>query len=688
MLASTTAPAANVPRWKSLQHRMVLIAAWTSLLMGGAAFAGWLMGIDTLKSLIPGAVQMKANTALGLMLVAVALFARFPRRSGAGKLAQYGLGALIGAMGLATLSEYLFGWNLRIDELLFRDLANAFNAAPGRMSPFSAWTFMVLGAGVAMLGRPRTGWFVQICGLQTAAIGMVSLLGYLWNAAELVTDVWLPPVAVNTALAFMLAGLGMSAAQASLTAGPRGEAVISGLEFKLMLGMGSALVVLVVSAGFTYNSVVEFLYRTEKMGATQQSRVEVQKTLGQASLAVAGYRAGDFDESPSAVRQYLEDLSSSETTLRELLLLSPDAPSLIARVDHLTGLIRAQFTALQAAAGPVSAQERAGATAAAAQANTTLRAEVERMGEFLEASYRTSLAEQTIALEAGRSAMLVSLIVTIGLSVAVFVGLMVSVRREMSRSFMARAEIAELNASLEKRVFERTAELNEAHERFNAFTYSLAHDLRQPLISVGGFGQLLEQRLAQIADTQSKKFLQRIRAAVAHVSVCTDALLELGRVSRAELHLRAVDLTTLTEELVDELRKQDPGNSTEVTVQHGMSAHADGGLLKTAMSHLMANAWKFSSGRPNAHIEVGSSVTHGGGDVWWVKDNGVGFDMAYSQKLFTPFQRLHRADEFAGAGTGLAIIQAVVARHKGRIWVDALPGAGATFYFTLGDVAA
>ncbi len=544
---------------------------------------------------------------------------------------------------------------------------------------------MVLGIAVAALGRPKVGWLVHICGLQAAGIGIVSLLGYLWNATELVTDVWLPPVAINTGLAFAWVGLGVMAAQASFAKPERNEVALSRVEIKLMLAVAGALVVLITSAGFTYSSVVQFLHRTDRIVASQQSRVDVQKTLGLVAMTVAGYHPAQAAGDPMVTRQYLQDLSGSEAALRELLLLRPDAPLLIERIETLTGLIRAQFSALQPKPESATPQELVGLTAAAARANTALLAEVDLMGDFLEDTYKTSLAQQNSALQSGRTTMLVSLIVTIGLSIAVFVGLMSSVRRETGRNSRARGEISELNALLERRVVERTAELSEAHERFNAFTYSLAHDLRQPLISVGGFGHLLEQRLEQSGDAKSRKFLQRIRAAVTHVGVCTDALLELGRVSRAELRLQTVDMTALAEKLIADLRKQHPERTVRVSVEHAMSAQADAGLLRVAMGHLIANAWKFSSGRADPRIEVGSGMALEGREVWWVKDNGVGFDMAYSNKLFTPFQRLHREDEFVGTGTGLAIVQAVVARHRGRIWVDAVPGKGATFYFTLGE---
>jgi signal transduction histidine kinase len=539
----------------------------------------------------------------------------------------YALAAAVATIGAATLAEYLFAVDLRIDEALFRDGATAYNATPGRMSPFSAWTFFMLGIALGFVRCRHAGWLAYVCGAQVAGIGAVSLLGYLWHASELVTDVWLPPVAVNTALAFMAIGLGVIAVHSREISISSIDAGISPLEIKVMAAMAGTLVVLVASAGYTYSSVVAFTQDADSLAAHQQQRIMALKT----SLA--------------SMRQAATD-------------------------------------ALVASSGSMSLENSGEAATAFA-----VSAEISQLGREIEGAKQLPHHERAGALEKGRSAMLVSLIVTIGLAVAVFVVLMASVRREMSRNTLARAEITELNNHLEQRVQERTVELNAANDRQNTFMSLLAHDLRQPLISVGNFSELLDRRLAESGDAQGRKFMKRIARAMRQVDACADALLELGRVSSRSLWVQTVDITELAEALVKQLRKQEPGRQVRLFAKPTRLAHADRSLLAVVVWHLISNAWKFSANREIAEIEVGSGCDESGVPMWWIRDNGVGFDMAYVDKLFTPFQRLHAMEDFPGLGTGLAIVHAVVARHKGRAWAHSEPGRGATFFFTLSDRA-
>jgi signal transduction histidine kinase len=599
----------------------VVVAAGLSMLMGLLALTGWALQLDIFKSLIPGAVQMKPNTAIGLCLSAAALLVGLRRRHKKMRYWSYGLAAAVSAIGAATLFEYLFAVDLRIDEALFRDIATAYNATPGRMSPFSAWTFFMLGIALGFVRCRHAGWLAYVCGGQVVGIGAVSLLGYLWHASELVTDEWLPPVAVNTALAFLVLGLGVIAAHSREIPASSIEAGITPLEIKVMAAMAGTLVVLVASAGYTYRSVVAFTQEADRVAAHQQQRIVSLK----ASLA----------------------------TMRQ-----------------------ASADALAASPGGMSL-ESSGAPA--------VSREISWMGREMENAKQLPYGEQASALEKGRSTMLVSLIVTIGLAVAVFVVLMASVRREMSQNTLARAEITELNSHLEQRVHERTLELNVANERLNTFMGLLAHDLRQPLTSVGNFGELLDRRLADAGDTQGRKFMYRITCAMKQVDACADTLLELGRVSSRSLWIQTVDVTELAEAMVKQLRKQEPGRKVRLFARPTCLAHADRGLLAVVVWHLISNAWKFSAAREVSEIEVGSCLDEFGVPMWWIKDNGVGFDMAHAGKLFTPFQRLHAVEDFPGLGTGLAIVHAIITRHKGRAWAHSELGRGATFFFTLSD---
>jgi PAS domain S-box-containing protein len=257
------------------------------------------------------------------------------------------------------------------------------------------------------------------------------------------------------------------------------------------------------------------------------------------------------------------------------------------------------------------------------------------------------------------------------------------ITHDMTERRAADEEIRVLNAELEQRVRQRTAELAQAVSELEAFSYSVSHDLRAPLRAIDGFSQALCAHGAERLDDQGRHYLERIRAGARRMSDLIDDLLLLARVSRSALRRDAVDVGELAAGIVDEQRRRHPGRHVDVRIAKGMAATADRRLLAIALENLLDNAWKFTSRRPQAHIEVGTEPKDGE-EAYFVRDDGAGFDMAYADKLFGAFQRLHDAADFEGTGIGLATAQRVIARHGGRMWAEGRPGEGATFFFTLG----
>ena len=246
----------------------------------------------------------------------------------------------------------------------------------------------------------------------------------------------------------------------------------------------------------------------------------------------------------------------------------------------------------------------------------------------------------------------------------------------------AEDEIRRLNASLETRVLQRTAELEASNKELDAFAYSVSHDLRAPLRSLDGFSDALLEDYADVLDDVGKDYLNRLQRNVGRMGRMIDDLLSLSRATRADLERRKVDLTALSQDVMTELRAADPDRQVTLVVPDGLVAEADPHLLRLALQNLMANAWKFTGKRADAEIEVGRTV-RAGERFFFVRDNGVGFDMAYAGKLFDAFQRLHTTAEFQGTGIGLAIVARVIRRHGGRICAEAEVDRGATFYFNL-----
>ena len=260
----------------------------------------------------------------------------------------------------------------------------------------------------------------------------------------------------------------------------------------------------------------------------------------------------------------------------------------------------------------------------------------------------------------------------------------ITVRKEGEREALRRAdEIRTLNATLEQQVRQRTVHLWRANNNLAAFTYSIAHDLRTPLRAMSGYAEVLAEEYGDPLGETGKGYTGRIQAAAEHMGALLDDLLQLLKVSQAEMKLQEVDLSAEVTALCDGFRARDPGRRVRVTVEDGIRVTADRDLMLVVLKNLLENAWKFTADRDDAAIAFGAATVDGA-RCYYVRDNGAGFDSAYADKLFQPFQRLHAASGFTGTGIGLATVQRIIERHDGRAWAEGVLDRGATFYFTLG----
>ncbi|MFN7147746.1 MAG: sensor histidine kinase, partial [Myxococcota bacterium] len=253
---------------------------------------------------------------------------------------------------------------------------------------------------------------------------------------------------------------------------------------------------------------------------------------------------------------------------------------------------------------------------------------------------------------------------------------------DVTRRHEADAQMGRLNAWLEDRVVSRTRELEEANRELQAFSDSVTHDLRAPLRSIAGFAALLADRAGDRLSASDQRDLARIRAAVTRASTIMDDLLGLSRVGRCPLAARPIDLAEIAREVVASLRQADPDRVVDVRIPDRLRAVGDPGLVRILLDNLLSNAWKFTRPAPTPVIELGVEPTDAG-PVYFVRDNGVGFDPALADRLFLPFERLHDGRAFEGTGIGLATAQRIVARHGGTISGTSTAGHGATFRFTL-----
>jgi PAS domain S-box-containing protein len=235
---------------------------------------------------------------------------------------------------------------------------------------------------------------------------------------------------------------------------------------------------------------------------------------------------------------------------------------------------------------------------------------------------------------------------------------------------------------LERRFAKRTAELQASNEELEAFSYSVSHDLRAPLRAVEGFAELLREDYGSQLDEMGQDYLSHIVQGTHKMGGLINDLITLAKMNQSELERQRVDLSQLAREIVADLQTREPRRQVTVTIAGNISADCDVGLMNAALENLLGNAWKFTGKIPDARIEFGS-FARASSTVYFVRDNGAGFDMGHASRLFAAFQRFHHERDFTGTGIGLATVKRIIRRHGGQVWAESAPGQGATFYFTL-----
>jgi signal transduction histidine kinase len=254
--------------------------------------------------------------------------------------------------------------------------------------------------------------------------------------------------------------------------------------------------------------------------------------------------------------------------------------------------------------------------------------------------------------------------------------------RDIRRRSEESRALAELNATLEDRVRLRTAELEQTNRELLSFSYSISHDLRAPLRAINGFAHALDEDYGDRLDDAGRNYVSRLRKASLRMGDLIDELLKLASVSNRPLHIEPTDISTVAREILDDLAEHHPDRQVQTHVEDGLSADTDAILIRKALENLLGNAWKFTRDSRPAIVQVGGRP-HGEEHLFYVTDNGVGFEMAHAAHLFEPFQQLHRHQGFDGSGIGLASVRRIVERHGGQIWAESAPGAGTTMFFTL-----
>jgi PAS domain S-box-containing protein len=775
--------------------------------IGLAALIGWTFNLPALIRILPGAVEMKANTAACVVLCGIALWMVAGDASpGRIRLARV-LSLAVMLVALTTLAEYLGGWNSGIDELLVKDSANAYNPFRGRMSPVSATAFVAIAGALTALPFRRVHSAVTWAAGGAVVAGLVSLLGYLWNAAEIVTDRFLPPVAFNTACSLALLGTGILLCPGETGVDTAGKlTTLAALETRILAGFIVALSLLLAGGTYTYRTTMRAAAAAEWVAHTQEVRAALASLYGSLAGAEVAQRDYVLTSEPPHRDEYERSIADVQLQLGNLRRLTADNADQQQNVAALGTLVTAHSAAMTRALSAYADSGLAAARAAMARepgVNSIL--DVRELTDRMAAIEERLLAARQEAIIEVRETTLVSLLGTLAVACGIFTALFRGIRREMLARRRSESDLREANGFLDSLIENlplmitlkdadslRYVRINRAVERFvgnsrgqmigrsvhdllpadaaaaiiasdrralegdvdadhpeqhvhtatlgsrifhtmkmpicdpggrpryllsistditerklgeqalqelnsalmskaeqlaasnrelESFSYSVSHDLRAPLRAIDGFAQMLEEDYGGRLDAEGMRYLGVVRANSKRMGDLIDDLLEFSRLGRMPVSAQEINVESLVREVVAEALDGRP-TAPRVAIGPLPPVRGDRTLLRQVWANLIANAIKYSGKAAEPRIEV-SGRQGAAENVYSVRDNGVGFDMQYADKLFGVFQRLHRTDEFSGTGVGLAIVQRVVARHGGRVWADGKVNGGAMFSFSL-----
>jgi PAS domain S-box-containing protein len=715
----------------------VFSGAALSIVVGSAGLTGWIFDVPVLKSGWPGLIQIKANTAICLILLGVSLGLRkranerTPHRNIAGQL----LAGAVAFIGLISFGEYLFGWDLGIDQLLFTDHpAEAFRSAGlGLMAPLNALNFYLLGLALVLLNWTTIldVWPSQMLSFIAGLLSLFNLLDFILVPRGLHTYTSLP-----AAIALAVFSLAVMCARPQLGYGaptPSSEAGDSAFRRWFYQGFsanrsqpmrygGSVALVATAavlrevldgslgSSGPTYVVFYPVTILAAVLGGLgpgilatllsagavayfflDPSGIATWKTADLVSLvvfSVTGIGISGLSETLERTRRRgSEELRRVALYTRGLIESGLDPMMIISLEGKITDVNRAAEEATGIPRSSLIETDFANYFAVPGQAREGFR-QVLDCGQ---------VADYPLAIRHASGGVMDSLChASVYRDENGAVAGVCGVARDITERKRVEEELVVYRQHLEDLVAKRTAEilassknledanksLATANQELETFAYSVSHDLRTPLRAVDGFSRILMEEYAPKLDTEGQRIVSVVREGTRKMAQMIDDILAFSRAGRQEIAPAEVDMEESVRAALKDLEPAVAGRNIKLDIQPLPASHGDAPMLRRVWTNLLDNAIKFTRHQPDAVIEVGARAGEGE-TVYYVKDNGVGFDMQYSNKLFGVFQRLHGQNEFPGTGIGLAIVKRIVARHGGRVWAEGKVGQGATLYFTL-----
>ena len=645
------------------------LMALTSGALAMVVLIGWASGLVTLRQPFDGSPSVKANTAICFFLSAVSLYLCTLRPTRSLRRIARVLAVVVLVLAALTLAQYLGSVDLGIDQALFRDPGAGLTVHPGRMAPNTSLCFLFISifllsfdATSRVAKRVRAFLLISAGGLTVFA-----LVGYAYGIRQLYAVPLLTPMAFPTAILFLLLLTGLTSARPEM--------------FLVRLLTGSANVSVVARVLLPAAVTVPLLLGWGRLhlerhgsldGPTSTALVALGNAILSTSILLAAARVLQKKEEESNLAR--ESLTASELSLQK-------TAGELQRTIRENALIMANSLDVICT---IDAEGRFGSVSPACEALWGYKPE-ELVGrayiELVHPDDREKTGEAAVAVMAGQAAQDFQnryIRKDGGLTVVMWSALW----SESEQVMFCVARDHTHRARIEEALNEANASLQQANSELESFSYSVSHDLRAPVRAIDGYARMLAEDYAAQVDDEGKRFIQTIQNEARRMGMLIDDLLAFSRLSRQSLATGHVDVGRLAKEVFEEVKRASSNAGTRLVLHELRPAIGDRALLRQVLVNLISNALKFSGKKPDPLIEVGGEVD-GEMNTYWVKDNGVGFDMKYVDKLFGVFHRLHASDEFEGTGVGLAIVQRVVQRHGGRVWASGVSGEGATFYFTL-----
>jgi signal transduction histidine kinase/uncharacterized membrane protein YhdT len=645
-------------------------------------FLGWYLGEPRLVSLKVGWPAVAPLTALCFFISSLATLARARLQT---KRFVFGIGAVLSIIGVAILGRHIFDWSFAPDLLYIQSkIIGSFRNMPS-MAPATAFCFLLTGLCYLLdFVKPRFATLRFVFSLGVLFVSCLIVVAYIYGASSLYELPVYIKMSLLTAIMFFVLHTGIIVEDFSDIL-----KLQSPLEFwrdknaARERPLFASLVVVFVAflgAGVASSQGLNKLIQTISLVTETQARVdEMDQLMLNLLNAESGQRGYLLTGENDYLDPYFAAAANFRKTMTSLRVWVEDHPQYKAAFDEIEKQSEIKFKEL---ADTILLFRTKGFGAARKVVQTDLGKDT--MTKIR--TYLSSVKDEQVQLlkrqrfENQNQVRKTVTSITVG-SMLATVLLLSSLNLYMKNS-LKRSEIESEMRQLNQRLEHKIRETEYANKELESFSYSVSHDLRAPLRAMSGFGNILLEDHAQSLNEEGRKYLDRIIAAANKMSRLINGILDLSRISRHDLKKETVSLSSLGEQIVEELRQVDPTRNIDVSIEPGMQASGDPMLLNVFLQNLISNSWKFTAKKDNAKIEFGSKVQDNK-RVYFVRDNGAGFDMSFSEKLFGTFQRLHTEAEFTGTGVGLATARKIIHLHGGEIWAESKVNEGATFYFTV-----